>query len=100
MELIFIVVMGAIIGAVARYALPHRETHGSALLPLLGTAVSAVLWVALTWAGLKWNGGWIWLATLVGTAVIAFVFTRLLAQSRVHADSQLLERYMKHGVPA
>jgi hypothetical protein len=75
MELLFITLGGAVIGLLARYTLPYRHAHGSVLIPAVGAGAAAALWVALTWLGLKWNGGWIWWVTLVGT-----IRTRALAR--------------------
>jgi len=65
MELLFVVLGGAILGLAARYSLPRRHTYGSALVPAVGAGVAAVVWVALTWLGWAWDGGWIWVVSLV-----------------------------------
>ena len=33
--------------------------------PPIGAGVAAVVWVALTWLGWAWDGGWIWVVSLV-----------------------------------
>ncbi len=99
MELLFITLGGAVIGLIARYSLPHRHAHGSVLIPALGAGLAAALWVALTWAGLKWDGGWIWWITLVGTAVFTAVVDLLLGSLRVRADERRLHRLTRTGVP-
>jgi uncharacterized membrane protein YeaQ/YmgE (transglycosylase-associated protein family) len=95
MELLFITLAGAIIGLAARYLLPHRHTHGSALMPALGVIASAVLWVGLTWLGLKWNGGWIWIITLLGTAAIVVVVDLVIGRVRTTHDANLLATLSK-----
>jgi hypothetical protein len=97
-ELLFVTLAGAILGLGARYFLPHRHTHGAALLPAIGVAVASALWVGLTWAGLKWNGGWIWTITLVGTAVIVVIIDLVVGRVRTHADTVLLANLSK-GAP-
>lgn len=97
MELIFVALMGIGFGLLARYALPRRETHGAGLMPAVGLAVACVLWVSLTWAGLKWDGGWIWWITLLGTAVIVTGVDVLLGRVRSHHDDVLLHTLMASG---
>jgi hypothetical protein len=85
-ELLFITLGGAILGLIARYALPQQENYGVAVLPGLGAAFAAVVWVALTWAGLPWDGGWIWVISLVLTAAVVGIAGRLIGIYRERAD--------------
>jgi hypothetical protein len=57
-----------------------------------------VLWVALTWAGLKWNGGWIWWITLVGTAVVVVVADLAIGRLRTAHDEKLLHTLARGAV--
>lgn len=98
MELLFVALAGAILGLGARYLLPNRHTHGSVLMPALGVSVACILWVALTWAGLKWNGGWIWWITLVGTGVVVVVADLVIGRRRTAHDSKLLHTLTRGAV--
>lgn len=89
MELLFIALYGVVIGLAARYLLPERLRHGAALVPALGGAAAMVLWVALTWAGLKWDGGWIWVFALLGTGIVAVAADLLIGLARRRADASL-----------
>lgn len=100
MELMFVTLGGALIGIAAHYLMPGRHTQGTILVPGLGAAFSAVLWVALTWAGLAWNGGWIWWITLLATAVVTLGVGLVVGRVRTHADERDLAAYMKAGVPS
>jgi ABC-type branched-subunit amino acid transport system permease subunit len=91
-ELLFVALAGAIIGIAARYALRHRETHGVMLIPAIGVAVASVVWVALTWLGMKWDGGWIWVITFAATALIVGVVDPLIGIYRERADIATLVR--------
>jgi ABC-type branched-subunit amino acid transport system permease subunit len=97
-ELLFVALGGAILGLGARYLLPKRHTHGSVLIPAIGMMVASALWVALTWAGLKWNGGWIWWITLVGTAVVVTVVDLVVGRIRTTQDDRLLSTLTKGAV--
>ena len=98
MELLFVALAGAILGLGARYLLPNRHTHGSVLMPALGVSVACVLWVALTWAGLKWDGGWIWWITLLGTAVVVAVADLVIGRVRSTADNRMLHTLARGAV--
>ena len=98
MELLFVALAGAILGLGARYLLPNRHTHGSVLIPALGVSVACVLWVALTWAGLKWDGGWIWWITLLGTALIVAVTDLVVGRVRAASDERMLHTLAKGAV--
>ena len=91
---------GAILGLAARYALPRRLTHGSVLVPAVGTGVAALVWVVLTWLGWAWDGGWIWWVSLVVAGVAAVVVDLLLGKRREAADLAMLHRITKTGVTA
>jgi quaternary ammonium compound-resistance protein SugE len=90
-ELLFVTIGGVLLGLAARYSLPHRHLHGSVLVPALGGVVAAVLWVALTWAGLPWDGGLIWVLALVLTAIAVVVADVLLGRNRAQRDDAALE---------
>ncbi|KQQ04023.1 MULTISPECIES: hypothetical protein [unclassified Rathayibacter] len=91
MELLFITLGGVLLGLAARYALPHRHLHGSALVPAIGGIVAAAVWVALTWAGLAWDGGLIWVITLVVAAVAVLLVDLRLGSARARRDDASLE---------
>jgi uncharacterized membrane protein len=89
-ELLFVTVIAAFIGLAVRYALPGRQSYGITLLPAVDAAVTSTIWVALVWAGLHFDGGWIWVLSLVGGGVVTLVAGLLLPRSRRHSDERLL----------
>ncbi|MEJ1230860.1 MAG: hypothetical protein WDM88_10080 [Galbitalea sp.] len=62
------------------------------LLPAIAAAVGAIVWVALTWLGWKFDGGWIWVVSLLASAVVAVVCALILPRSRRENDQQLLQQ--------
>ena len=90
-ELLFVTLGGILLGLAARYGLPHRHLHGSVLIPALGGVVAAVVWVALTWAGLPWDGGLIWILALGLAAAAALLADVALGRSRTRRDDAALE---------
>jgi uncharacterized membrane protein YeaQ/YmgE (transglycosylase-associated protein family) len=99
MELLFVALFGAIIGLAARYVLPGRSTQGSVLVPAIGTVAASLIWVALTWLGWNWAGGWIWWVSLAAAAAASVVLNLVISRRRIHADQQMLHRLAKTGAP-
>ena len=97
MELLFVTLGGILLGLIARYSLPRRTTSGVLLVPAIGAAVAAVVWVALTWAGLPWDGGLIWLITLVVTAAVCALVALRLGTSRTRSDEERLRTLARAG---
>jgi hypothetical protein len=79
MELLFVTLGGLILGLAARYALPHRAEVG----------------VAITWAGLAWDGGWIWVISLVLAGLASAGTEFVLGRRRTRADEQLFTRLIR-----
>ncbi|MFC0682237.1 hypothetical protein ACFFGH_30785 [Lysobacter korlensis] len=94
MELLFVTVIGAGIGFIVRYTMPGREHHGALLLPAVAAATTAAVWVALLWAGLTFDGGWIWLISLAAALVVSVALALLLPRRRVEHDQRLLHRLL------
>lgn len=92
MELLFVVVIGACIGAIVRYALPKRRTYGAFLVPAASAAVTATVWVALVWAGLTFDGTWIWVASIGAGVIVSLAIAAALPRTRIEADDAKLAR--------
>ncbi|MCU1477258.1 MAG: hypothetical protein JWQ64_1951 [Subtercola sp.] len=90
MELLFIVLAGIIMGALARYLFPLRDTHGVVLMPAVGGITAAIVWEILTWLNWPWDGGWIWVVTVVVTALVVGITAPVLGRTRrAHDRAQL-----------
>jgi hypothetical protein len=100
MELLFVVVIGASLSLGMRYLVPGRHTHGVLLVPSIGAAATAVVWVACVWLGLAFDGGWIWLIALVLGPLAALALALALPKRREAADAALLERLVKPAAAA
>lgn len=92
MELLFVSVIGACIGGVVRYSLPNRGLYGAFLLPAAAAAVAATVWVALLWAGLTFDGTWIWAASISAGLAAALVIALTLPRRRTTSDAAKLKR--------
>ena len=97
MELLFATVFGAAFALGVRYLVPGRQQHGLLLVPLVGAAATAAVWVMCLWLGLTFDGGWIWVISLVLGPLAALAVALVLPKRRERADAELLERLMKPG---
>ena len=97
MELLFAVLGGILLGAVAHVVVPLRTTRGALVGPAAGGIVAAVLWEVLTWAGWRYDGTWIWVVALLGAAAVALVVEVLLGRRRTAADEAQNQRLVKQG---
>jgi hypothetical protein len=100
MELLFVTVIGAAFALGVRYLVPGRQTHGLLLVPMIGAAATAAVWAICVWLGLTFDGGWIWVISLVLGPLTALAVALVLPKRRATADDELLERLMKTGVAA
>jgi hypothetical protein len=89
-QLIYAAVIGAFIGVILHYLLPSRHLTGLFLLPAVGAAATCVAWSASVWAGLKLDGGWIWVVSLGAAAVASLLVGLLVPRIRKGADEQRL----------
>jgi hypothetical protein len=91
-ELLFVTVIGAGIGALVRYLLPRRGTYGVLVLPAVSAAVTALVWVGLVWLGWKFNATWIWVASLTAGGIAALVLGLVLPRRRIAHDARTLHQ--------
>ncbi|HEY1530263.1 MAG TPA: hypothetical protein VGF80_05570 [Galbitalea sp.] len=92
MELLFVTLIGFGIGLGMRYVLPGHDTYGVVLVPAIAAAVTAIVWVGLTWLGWKFDGGWIWVVSLAAGGVIALVLGLVVPRRRRGNDEVMLQQ--------
>jgi hypothetical protein len=92
MELLFVTLIGAAIGISLRYIVPGRHAYGALLAPAVGGAVAAIVWSALTWAGWKFDGGWIWVVSLVAAGLASLALELILPRVRHQSDARMLHQ--------
>ncbi|WP_066515192.1 hypothetical protein [Curtobacterium ammoniigenes] len=98
MELLFVVLGGIICGAIAHVVVPWRSLRGVILAPSLGGIVAAIVWESLTWAGWKYDGGWIWVAALVASGVVPMIVVWALGPARQRRDEQFFDEVRSGNV--
>lgn len=91
MELMFVILISAAIGLLLTYtSRKGRHTYGVLLLPAVSAAVTSVVWIVLLWLGFTFDGGWIWVISLVAGGVVALALALRLPKSRETSDQALL----------
>jgi quaternary ammonium compound-resistance protein SugE len=53
------------------------------------------VWAGLTWAGWKFDGGWIWIVALAAGVAASALTGFVLARMRSAADDRMLQRLSK-----
>ncbi|MEO7005627.1 MAG: hypothetical protein ABI275_09500 [Terrimesophilobacter sp.] len=95
MEMLFVVLGGLLLGIGPYYLLPGKARYGAAVLPAVDGAVTAAVWAGLTWAGWKFDSGWIWIVALAAGVVAAVLTGFVVARMRSAADERMFERLSK-----
>jgi membrane protease YdiL (CAAX protease family) len=90
MELLFVVLIAAGVGFALPYLLRGRETYGIVLPAAVAAAVSSVVWAGLTWLGFAFDGGWIWVISLLAGGLAALAVAVIVPRRRREADRALL----------
>lgn len=83
----------ALIGACAlgigtHYLIGGRDLRGVAVTPAIATAVSAIAYTGLQWAGLGEDSIWLWLASVLGAVAVAVLATVAIVAVRRRSDAQ------------
>lgn len=86
MTLLYVIVIGVVIGIAGRYVFAHRDLTGILLVPAIGICAASLVWILLTLLGWSWSSGWIWLVTILATGVLVTASSLVLTRTRAHAD--------------
>ena len=82
MAIIYTIIVGLIVGALARFVLPGEQKMGwilTCLLGIAGSVVAGFVGQAMGWYAVGQAAGWI--ASVVGAAVLLFVVSKLRSGS-------------------
>ena len=86
MYILLALVGACVLGIAVHYLIGGRELRGVALAPAIATAVSAIVYTGLQWAGVGEDSVWLWLASVLGAALVAALATAGLTAARRRAD--------------
>lgn len=87
MYILLALVGACALGIAAHYMIGGRELRGVALTPAIATAVAALLYTGLQWLGVGEGSIWLWVASIVGSVVIAAGGTVAIVASRRRSDA-------------
>lgn len=88
MFIVFAILAGAVAGTIIHLTVGHRNVRGLLLSGAIGTVVAAVIYAALTWAGLGQDSIWMWVASIGGSVVLTLLATVIVTSTRVAADAR------------
>jgi hypothetical protein len=85
---ILLALIGAcVLGIAAHFMIDGRELRGVALTPAIATAVSAAVYTGLQWLGVGEDSIWLWLASVLGSVVVAAALTIAIVAWRRRSDA-------------
>lgn len=87
MYILLALVGACALGIAAHYMIGGRELRGVALTPAIATSLAAILYTGLQWLGVGEDSVWLWLASVVGSVVIAAGITVAIVASRRRSDA-------------
>ncbi|WP_217183449.1 hypothetical protein [Streptomyces sp. AC495_CC817] len=86
---ILLALIGAcVLGIGVHYLIGGRDLRGVIVTPAIATATAAATYTGMQWAGVGEDSVWLWLASLLGSIVVAAVVTLGLVASRRRSDAQ------------
>ena len=84
---ILLALIGAcVLGIAAHYLIGGRELRGVAVTPAVATAVAAIVYTGMQWAGVGEDSLWLWLASVLGSVVVAVLATLAVVAVRARSD--------------
>lgn len=86
MEILLALIFGAAVGTAAHALLPHRDTRGVAVGPVLGALVAGATWLAMTWARVAVDNPLLWVAAIAVPAAVTLPALALLSRVRLRRD--------------
>lgn len=76
------------LGIAAHFLIGGRDLRGVAVTPGIATAVSAIAYTGLQWAGVGEDSVWLWLASVLGAVLVAVLATIALVAVRRRSDAE------------
>ncbi|ALX66665.1 hypothetical protein [Microbacterium sp. XT11] len=86
---ILLALIGAcVLGIAAHYLIPERPLRGVAMTPGIATALAAAAYTTMQWAGVGQDSIWLWLASVLGSVVVASLITLAVVALRRRSDAE------------
>ena len=85
---ILLALIGAcVLGIAAHYLIGGRELRGVAVTPAIATALAAIIYTGAQWAGVGEDSIWLWLASVLGSVLVAALATLVIVAARRNSDA-------------
>ncbi|KJL46902.1 hypothetical protein RS84_03545 [Microbacterium hydrocarbonoxydans] len=85
---ILLALIGAcVLGIAAHYLIAGRELRGVAVTPAIATALAAIVYTGSQWAGVGEDSVWLWLASVLGSVIVAALATIAIVAVRRRSDA-------------
>jgi hypothetical protein len=85
---ILLALIGAcVLGIAAHYLIAGRELRGVAVTPAIATALAANVYTGSQWAGVGEDSVWLWLASVLGSVIVAALATIAIVAVRRRSDA-------------
>lgn len=88
MYILLALVGACVLGIAVHFLIGGRDLRGVAVAPATATALSAAVYTSLQWAGVGEDSVWLWLASILGAALVASLATAALTAVRRRGDAQ------------
>ncbi|MFK4853308.1 hypothetical protein ACI3KT_16855 [Microbacterium sp. ZW T6_19] len=75
------------LGIAAHYMIGGRELRGVAVTPAIATALAAIVYTGSQWAGVGEDSVWLWLASVLGSVLVAALATVAIVAARRRSDA-------------
>ncbi|MGM1017656.1 MAG: hypothetical protein ACQEW8_08985 [Actinomycetota bacterium] len=91
MYILLALVAACALGIGVHYTLPHRAVRGVALTPAIATVSAGIIYTVMQWTGVGEDSLWLWIASILGSVLVAIVSTILLSDARRRRDESTRE---------
>lgn len=88
MYILLALVGACALGIGAHYLIGGRDLRGVVVTPAIATAVAAIVYTGLQWAGVGEDNVWLWLASILGAVGVAVLATLALVAVRRRSDAE------------
>jgi len=92
-DVAFLVLYAVIVTAVLPFLLGGNENFGTLIPGALALTSGAVIWSALTWAGMSDTDGWIWGITMVAMPLVMGILMGLYGRGRAAGKFGFVDTY-------
>ena len=87
MYILLALIAACALGVAVHFLLPDRPLRGVAVVPAVSTASAAAVYTLMQWPGVGEDSVWLWLASIVGSVVIAAVVGLTITLARRRSDA-------------